>query len=238
MRNIIKTLLSSEEKGLKYSFTEPDRIYTFLNPVSYLDARKNKYLFEKFDGIFADGSILVRTIKIFYSKKLTRRSFDMTSVAPELFDYSVKNSKSIYFVGAKDAEIKSAINILSLNYPELNIIGYRNGYFNSQEKKEEEYDRIISVNPDFLIVGMGIVHQEQFLVEIKNKGFKGVGFTCGGFISQTAKGENKIDYYPQWVDKYNVRFLYRMYKEKHTRKRYLKAAFIFPVLFIKDRITQ
>ena len=31
------------------------RIYTFLNPVSYLIARKNKGLFNQFDGIFADG---------------------------------------------------------------------------------------------------------------------------------------------------------------------------------------
>ena len=32
-------------------------IYTFLNPVSYLLARKNLSLFNQFDGIFADGTI-------------------------------------------------------------------------------------------------------------------------------------------------------------------------------------
>ena len=238
MKNIIKTLFSSEEKGLKYSFTEPDRIYTFLNPVSYLDARRNKQLFDEFDGIFVDGSILIGAIQIFYNKKINRRSFDMTSVAPALFDYSIKNSKSIYIVGAKEEELKMVINVLKHSYPKLNVIGYRNGYFNSQKEKEEEYEKIISTSPDFLIVGMGIIYQERFLVEIKNRGFEGIGFTCGGFISQTAKGKDKIDYYPEWVDKYNVRFLYRMYKEKHTRKRYLKAAFIFPVLFIKDRISK
>lgn len=238
MRNIIKTLLSSEEKGLKYSFIEPNRIHTFLNPVSYIDVRKNKQLFSEFDGIFVDGSILIKAIQILYNKRLKRRSFDMTSVAPTLFDYSIKNNKSIYIVGAKEEELKKAINILKHSYPKFNVIGYRNGYFYGQNEKEEEYEKIISTNPDFLIVGMGIIHQERFLVEIKNRGFKGIGFTCGGFISQTAKGKNKIDYYPEWVNKYNIRFLYRMYKEKHTRKRYLKAAFIFPILFIKDRITK
>ena len=29
---------------------------------------------------------------------------------------------------------------------------------------------------------------------------------------------------------------YRMYKEKHTRTRYLQAAFLFPVRFIGERI--
>lgn len=238
MKKIINIISSSDEKELNNSFSGIGKIVTFLNPVSYLDSRKNKYLFENFDQIFVDGSILVSSIKLFYGEKIRRRSFDMTSVAPVLFDYSVKNDKSIYFVGSKDDEIKTAVNIFKLNYPELNIIGYRNGYFDSSKDREEEYDKIISINPDFLIVGMGIIYQEQFLVEIKNKGFQGIGFTCGGFISQTVKEGNKIDYYPKWVDKYNVRFLYRIYKEKHTRKRYLKAAFIFPFLFIKDRITK
>lgn len=243
MKRIVQLMLQSElsllEDGKDENcFEGKGEICTFLNPVSYLDARKNKELFSEFDQIFVDGSILIGAIRVLYGKKLKRRSFDMTSVAPLLFDYSLKNNKSIYIVGAKEEELKTTINILKRNYPKLNLIRCRNGYFDGQKEKEEEYEKIISISPDFLIVGMGIIHQERFLVEIKNKGFKGGGFTCGGFISQTAKGVDKIDYYPEWVDKYNVRFLYRMYKEKHTRKRYLKAAFIFPVLFIKDRITK
>ena len=76
--------------------------------------------------------------------------------------------------------------------------------------------------------------QEQFLLKVKNAGFDGIGFTCGGFIHQTAKDE--IDYYPGWVDRMNLRFLYRMYKEKHTRKRYLQAALLFPARFIAERL--
>ena len=58
--------------------------------------------------------------------------------------------------------------------------------------------------------------QEQFLIKVKRIGYQGIGFTCGGFIHQTSK--NEIDYYPAWIDKINLRFIYRMYKEKHTRK--------------------
>ncbi len=238
MKNVLEIIFSTKERSSSSFFVEKDCIYTFLNPVSYLDARKNEQLFGKFDGIFVDGSILIKAIKTLYEKKIKRRSFDMTSVAPTLFNYSIENNKSIYVVGSMEDEIQVTIGILKNNYPKLEIIGYRSGYFDGQKDKEEEYDKIISANPDFLIVGMGILHQERFLVEIKDRGYKGIGFTCGGFISQTAKGDNKIDYYPQWVDKYNVRFIYRMYKEKHTRKRYLKAAFIFPVLFVKDWIAK
>jgi N-acetylglucosaminyldiphosphoundecaprenol N-acetyl-beta-D-mannosaminyltransferase len=77
--------------------------------------------------------------------------------------------------------------------------------------------------------------QEEFLAKVKENGFEGIGFTCGGFIHQTAK-VGSVPYYPNWVNALNIRFLYRIVYEKHTRKRYLKAAIIFPIIFTKDRI--
>ncbi len=112
------------------------------------------------------------------------------------------------------------MEIFKERWHKLNIIGYRNGHFHSEEEKDEEAKHIVNVNPDFLIVGMGILMQEQFLLKVKDTGFQGIGFTCGGFIHQTAK--NEIDYYPAWVDRMNLRFLYRMYREPHIRKRYCK----------------
>lgn len=217
-------------------FTKPRRIYTFLNPVSYLDASKQVSIFERFDGIFADGSLLVKAIRILYGKKVNRRSFDMTSLAPELFHFAEKENKTIYIVASKQEEVEKACTIFQKQYPNLNIIGYRNGYFQNEKEQEETIKKIIQTNPDFLIVGMGAIMQEKFLLKAKDMGFKGIGFTCGGFIHQTAK--NEIDYYPEWINKYNIRFLYRMYKEKHTRKRYIKAGIIFPWVFLKDRLVK
>ena len=81
---------------------------------------------------------------------------------------------------------------------------------------------------------MGALMQEKFLLKVKDAGYQGIGFTCGGFIHQTSK--NEIDYYPAWVDKTNLCFLYRMWKEPHTRKRYLMAGFLFPARFIAEKI--
>lgn len=99
---------------------------------------------------------------------------------------------------------------------------------------DKEAKNITEINPDFLIVGMGALMQERFLIKAKLSGFQGIGFTCGGFIHQTSK--NEIEYYPIWADKLNLRFVYRMYKEKHTRKRYIQAAFLFPIRFVYERI--
>lgn len=65
---LIKNIISTESKSINQLFNQKGQIYTFLNPVSYLTALDNKILFEQFDGIFADGSILVAAIKVLYGK--------------------------------------------------------------------------------------------------------------------------------------------------------------------------
>jgi len=230
---IVKNIISTEKYTINQILTNEGRIYTFLNPVSYLTALDNKTLFKQFDGIFTDGSILVAAIKILYGKSVTRKSFDMTSLAPEILKYAEDNKKTIYIVGSKQEQVEKAISIFKGKYPNLLIAGYRNGYFSSENEMDTEAIHITENNPDFLIVGMGALMQEKFLLKVKSMGFKGIGFTCGGFIHQTSK--NEIEYYPAWADKLNLRFIYRMYKEKHTRKRYIQAAFLFPIRFFIER---
>ncbi|WP_300725327.1 WecB/TagA/CpsF family glycosyltransferase [uncultured Bacteroides sp.] len=230
---LVKKILHTPSEDIFSIFETSNKIYTFLNPVSYLVAMENKPLFAEFDGIFADGSILVTAINAIYGKQVIRRSFDMTSLAPKLFEYAEKDGKPIYIVASKQEQVEAAMKIFKERYPKLVIAGYRNGYFSSDTEMDAEAKHIVETNPYFLIVGMGALMQEKFLLKVKHAGFKGIGFTCGGFIHQTAK--NEIDYYPAWVDKMNLRFVYRMYKEPHTRKRYLQAAFIFPVKFIWER---
>ncbi len=230
---LIDKIVITEKFSINQIFKYPEKVYTFLNPVSYLTALEHKDLFGLFDGIFADGSILVKAIKLLYGEDVTRRSFDMTSLAPELLSYAEKGGKTIYIVASKQEQVEKAVEIFKERYPHLKFAGYRNGYFSSEAEKDEETRHIVAVNPDFLIVGMGALVQEQFLLKVKEAGYKGIGFTCGGFIHQTAK--NEIDYYPVWVDKTNLRFAYRIWKEPHTRKRYMQAALLFPARFIWER---
>lgn len=231
---LVEKIVTTEFVSIKDVFARAGKVYTFLNPVSYLSALDNKELFVRFDGIFADGSILVAAIKLVYGKDVTRRSFDMTSLAPDLLSYAETHGKSVYIVASRQEQVEKAVGIFKERYPKLLVVGYRNGYFASEKEQDEEVRHIVEVNPDFLIVGMGALMQEKFLLKVKNAGYLGIGFTCGGFIHQTSK--NEIDYYPAWVDKTNLRFVYRMWKEPHTRKRYVMAGLLFPARFIAEKI--
>ena len=72
-------------------------ITTFLNPFSYLLARKNKEQLTAFN-IEIDGGILVKLLNLF-GFMCKRKSFDMTSLAPVFFNEAIQNYKSIYFIG-------------------------------------------------------------------------------------------------------------------------------------------
>ena len=229
---LVKKIMKTEDCATNL-FSEKGRVYSFLNPVSYLDARRDVAMFNQLDGVFADGSLLVAAIRLVYGKKVLRRSFDMTSLASELFAYADTNKSSCYVVASRQEEVEKAVMVLKNSYPHVNFIGYRNGYFLTHEEQNEEAMKVSVMNPDFLIVGMGGLKQEEFMLKVKERGFHGIGFTCGGFIHQTAR--NKMDYYPTWMNYLNLRFIYRMIKEKHTRKRYIKAALLFPMKFIYDR---
>ena len=77
---LVITIIQTERETGASLLEKKGMFYSFLNPVSYLDALKHKELFGQMDGLFADGSLLVAAIKLCYGTKVTRRSLDMTSI--------------------------------------------------------------------------------------------------------------------------------------------------------------
>lgn len=189
---------------------------TFLNPYSYLQIRHKLDTLEAFDNIFVDGQLLVIYFKLLGVANVKRVSFDMTSLAPLFFQNAEETNKTICLVGSAEQEISSAMSEILLVYPKLNIVHFRNGYF-AKGERDTEMDYIRNLAPDFVVVGLGAPLQEQFLVDLKRKGWMGCGFTCGGFFHQTAAG---INYYPKWVDRANLRWAYRIWDEPKLFKRY------------------
>lgn len=226
-------LNSIKEKVQKnFSISTTNHLITFLNPYSYLLARKHFNVFKEIDEIYLDGIALVYFFRLL-GIKAKRYSFDMTSIAPLLFDHCEKKGKTIYFIGAKEEEVEKSIQVFIEHYPQMNIVGYRNGYI--QNEWSETIKKIIEISPDFVIVGMGTPIQEKFLVDLKNNGFKGTGFTCGGFLHQS---QNDINYYPAFFDKLNIRWMYRIIDEPKLSQRYFIEYPKFVFYFFWDVLTK
>ncbi|MBA7934708.1 WecB/TagA/CpsF family glycosyltransferase [Klebsiella sp. RHBSTW-00215] len=233
MKEIVNKIVNTSEKGIVDILYSGRGVYSFLNPVSYLIARDNYCVYKNLDGIFSDGSLLVKFINFFYSKSINRCSFDMTSCAPVVFNFSLKENKRVFLIGSESDLIKISYQKIIQSYPSINIVGYRDGFFTNDAEILSSVLKIIDLKTDIVIVGMGAPRQEKFLLKLKENGYDRLAFTCGGFIHQLALGD--ANYYPALVNRLNIRFLYRMLKEPHTRKRYIIAGLKFPLYFLLDK---
>lgn len=204
---------------------------TFINHYSYLIARKNKSLFLEFDNIYSDGIMLCLFLRIIGIKN-KRISFDMTSLAPRVFCEAEAISQSIYFIGGEEGIAEEAVNKIMVGYPNLKVSGTRSGFFTSSLERKNVLDEIIKNNPDVIVASMGTPYQEQFLVDLKKAGWKGSGYTSGGFFHQTAKAGLK--YYPPWVNHFNLRWAFRILDEPKLIRRYTVDFVKFVLLFSYD----
>lgn len=167
---------------------------------------------------FCDGMLMSTFMSGITGRNIRRISFDFTSIADPVFSDAEKRGKSVYFVGAKRAELELFLGKLTVRYPALIVAGYHEGYFDPTQAECLKED-ICTSGARILIVGMGAGLQEQFMQDVMDSGFTGVAFSCGGFIRQESEGHR--DYYPELINRLHLRAFYRMYREPHTIKRYL-----------------
>jgi N-acetylglucosaminyldiphosphoundecaprenol N-acetyl-beta-D-mannosaminyltransferase len=202
------------------------RLCTFVNPYSYWRLRTESWLLDDFDVIAVDGASLCSFLRGTGIRDVERLSFDMTSIAGQVFEKAESAGETIFLVGAGPSEIEKAVETIKKRYGKLKICGYHHGYFDS-EAEWKLFDRIFEISADIVICGMGAINQERFLSRLVRSGWAGQGYSCGGFIHQIAKGG--LDYYPGWIDRWNLRWLFRLTDEPKLVRRYFLQ---YPVAFL------
>jgi len=188
----------------------------FLNPFSYPVVANNAGLRDGFDKWFVDGSLLCRLSNLFRSRRLDRVSFDFSSIAHGVLSYCNTKGLRIGLLGGTAEEVSSASRYLAERYPQASFVFVEHGYFPDNEI-DEKIECLVNQGVQVAIVGLGTPKQEQFVLRLKENA-KGPAllFTCGGFLSQTGLSG---DYYPNWVKRTGLRWLYRAMRHRHVRKR-------------------
>lgn len=212
---------------------EKNSVYIYINPFLYLKYRKGEYIdmLEKVDVILFDGVLFVSLFKLFRinNSLIKRYSFDMTSLAPLVFEHSILHHKKIALIGGREDDIVKSKTNIERYYPDVNISFIHNGYFDFENERTLIFDSIIANKIDIVIVGLGTPKQEQFLLDLKTKGWNGIGYTCGAFITQVSSG---LFYYPRYINTLQLRWLYRLIKEPFVREKVLFIPkFVFCFVF-------
>jgi len=206
-------------------------IVSFINPDAFhlrlIDQAYSNVLWH-FDLVLPDGIGVVIAARWINGLKVERQSFDETSLSNPVLSQMDFLGKSLCIVGAKPGVAARACERMKRLYPNIRYLGVLDGY----KPFEHAVSWVNSLNPDVVLVGMGAPLQETFLLRLKQRGFAGVGITCGGFLDQYEQADQ---YYPDVVDRFELRWLYRLVREPgRLGRRYLihYQTFIFDVLSI------
>ncbi|MBQ0115732.1 MAG: WecB/TagA/CpsF family glycosyltransferase [Bacteroidales bacterium] len=123
--------------------------------------------------------------------------------------------KSFYLVGGKQDVIDQTIQKLKQDFPDINILGYRNGYFSGEDEMAATVDDIAERRPDVVFVAMGSPKQELFMEQMSARHkaiYQGLG---GSFDVYTGKLKRA----PKWWIDHKLEFAYRLIQEPKRIKR-------------------
>jgi N-acetylglucosaminyldiphosphoundecaprenol N-acetyl-beta-D-mannosaminyltransferase len=165
-------------------------------------------LFERADLIHADGAPIV-----FASKLLTRTPVPERSATTDfLFDAAAKAEQfglKFYLLGSTDEIVARTVHRLKRDFPKLQIVGSRNGYF-GEEEEPAICEEINASGADVVWVGLGVDKESAFSLRNKPRLRAGWIVTCGGCFNFAAGDYARA---PQWMQDCGLEWLHRLIRE-------------------------
>ena len=174
--------------------------------------------------INADGASVVLASK-FLGAPVPERVAGI-DLMQNLLELSNKKGYSVYFFGAKEEILQDMLKAFKQRYPDLDVVGYRNGYF-SPEDEEKIQEDIKDKKPDFVFVGITSPKKEYIIQSFMDNGINAVFMSVGGSFDVLS---GYIKRAPLWMQKLNLEWLFRVANEP---KRLFKRYFVGNVTFIK-----
>lgn len=133
------------------------------------------------------------------------------------------STRSFYLVGSRTEVVEKTVSQLKERYPDINIAGYRNGFFEpgDEERLVEDLKR---TRPDFVFVAMGSPKQELLMQKLKQHHtavYQGLGGSFDLFVGNFKRA-------PGIVQACGCEWLWRFVAQPSRIKRitpYLKFAY-------------
>lgn len=127
----------------------------------------------------------------------------------------VPQGKSFYLVGGKQEVIDATVGKLNAEFPDIHIMGYRNGYIKTEEEKQSLIADIAAKKPDVVFVAMGSPKQEllmEEMIQCHPAIYQGLGGSFDVYTGRVARA-------PQWWQDHSLEWAYRLIKEPKRIKR-------------------
>ncbi|MGT2775287.1 WecB/TagA/CpsF family glycosyltransferase [Streptococcus hyovaginalis] len=149
----------------------------------------------------------------------------------ELLKLSENKSYSVYFFGAKEEVLQKMLSAFKVDYPNLKVVGYRNGYFKDDEIDAISQD-IASKAPQLVFVGITSPKKEILIERFMRDGVNSIFMGVGGSFDVLS---GTIKRAPLWMQKSHLEWLFRVMNEP---RRLFKRYFVGNTKFIKTIVKE
>lgn len=199
------------------------------NPETFMISEKNievkNMLLDKNTIMVPDGIGIIKAGKRL-GVKINERITGI-DIAYKLLEYGNEFNKSIYLFGAKQEVIVNMQKVLEKDYPNLILVGSSNGYVSDKDKV---FDEIVKLEPDIVLVALGIPLQEMLIYKYLDRFKKGIFVGVGGSFDVISGLKKRA---PSIFIKLDLEWLYRIMKEPKRLRRFYKNNVKF-ILNIKN----
>lgn len=219
------------EQAVDWAYSKHGQIVT-INPEMISAAQKNSDFAEIINSaelVVADGIGVEIGLKILGYKVKRIAGIDLGKALVEKFTAS---GKSVAMIGAKPGVVDSAIENLSKEYQNLNVVYSHDGYFDNDE---DIIASVISANPDLILVALGSPKQEFFIHNLKEKLPNSTLIGLGGSFDVWA---GVVERAPKIYQKLGLEWLYRTFKEPKRFKRIFPTLPLFVLKVLKERFSK
>ena len=219
------------EQAVDWAYSKHGQIVT-INPEMISAAQKNSDFAEIINSaelVVADGIGVEIGLKILGYKVKRIAGIDLGKALVEKFTAS---GKSVAMIGAKPGVVDSAIENLSQEYKNLNVVYSHDGYFDNDE---DILASVISANPDLILVALGSPKQEFFIHNLKEKLPNSTLIGLGGSFDVWA---GVVERAPKIYQKLGLEWLYRTLKEPKRFKRIFPTLPLFVLKVLKERFSK
>ncbi|MCR8645062.1 WecB/TagA/CpsF family glycosyltransferase [Paenibacillus sp. N1-5-1-14] len=208
----------------------PHQVIT-ANPIMLMEALNNPTyhnMMSKADLVVPDGAGVVWAANhVGQPVKERVAGFDLVQ---ELMRTGEAKRWKVYLVGASTEVIEAAAARLKRDFPAIDMVGVRNGYFGSEEDAEVIAE-IRAHNPDILLVGRSAATQEPWIAQHKEALGVPVIMGVGGSFDVLS---GKLKRAPKFFQKLRMEWFYRLLQEPWRYKRMLLLP-KFALKVMKDR---
>ncbi|MFB2737882.1 WecB/TagA/CpsF family glycosyltransferase [Umezakia ovalisporum] len=191
-----------------------------LNTEMTMQAQRNPTLAQVIQNaelVIPDGSGVVLYLRWLFWQKVKRcPGIELAESLLQELGQQQTDTK-LFFYGSTSKVITKATEFWLQEIPSLNIVGTHSGY-HSVEEEEELKQTLIQLQPELILVGLGVPRQEIWITQNRHLCPQAIWMGVGGSFDIWSGIKTRA---PAWLANNNLEWLYRLYQEPWRWRRML-----------------